>query len=138
MICVIPYQSAVRMIVPRFPGSLMPSRMSVSSDDFCDSCPGRNPVLCDLIFTTKSPSLFDESVVMRSSSHRVISVVRNGKYFSQRKSVVKNPSIISKSEERNSSIPFRPSTRKHHDSRLPCLSWRLLMYCIFDFVSMRR
>lgn len=132
------------MIVPRFPGSLIPSRIRVR---LCEcwlvgvlehwgSPLCRRGVGGEVrIRTTKSPSLLELRVVIRSSSFSDMILYGNLSHSGTLNSGEKNPSTISKSESKNSVIPFRHSTRKKPVSRRPVLSWRCLMDWILFLVS---
>lgn len=110
MIFFTPYQSAIRTMVPRFHGSLMPSRSSVN-------CPEKSAGGSFFgISTTIIPSRFEESeeIFFNSDSD----TISTGKVFCKgfKKSSTKNPSTMRKSDCTTSKIDFFPSTTNRPNS----------------------
>jgi hypothetical protein len=125
----IPYQSAVRSMVPRFHGSDMPSSTStISVLPF-----GRIYCVFPRIRTTSMPQSLDTRVVIRASSLLLTTVYSQGIrtpvsiYFWG-----KNHSDISISDFRHSSIHFAHSTRKYLLVCRADFSWRLRTDRIWD------
>ncbi len=126
MIWDMPYQSQIRMIVPRLPGSLTRSRTSTNWFFSIFGC------IWGFILMSNTPESLLVSVVIRVSS--VSEIIVYGKLYSlfPANSSEKYHSKISKSDPMNSLIHLRHSTIKIPSEMRVDLSWRDLIYAILD------